>query len=38
MRDYLCGADLAHVPDEMVTMYDDETARQDGRLHQPSVA
>jgi ectoine hydroxylase-related dioxygenase (phytanoyl-CoA dioxygenase family) len=25
MRDYLCGADLSHIPDEAVAMYDDET-------------
>ena len=26
MRDYLRAADLAHLPDEVVTMYDDGTA------------
>jgi hypothetical protein len=33
MREYLRVTDLAHVPDEIVEMYDDESARQiDGDL------
>lgn len=31
MRDYLRVADLAHIPDELVALYDDETGRQ-GKL------
>ena len=26
MRDYLRATDLAHIPDELVALYDDETA------------
>ena len=38
MRDYLRGTDLAHVPDDIVKMYDDETAGQGGMLFQPTGA
>jgi hypothetical protein len=31
MRDYLRATDLAHVPDELITLYDDETVGE-GKL------
>jgi hypothetical protein len=37
MRDYLRGTDLSHVPDEIVQMYDDETAQQGDLLYQPTT-
>jgi ectoine hydroxylase-related dioxygenase (phytanoyl-CoA dioxygenase family) len=36
MRDYLRGSDLAHVPDHIVKMYDDDTGEQGGMLFQPA--
>jgi hypothetical protein len=38
MRDYLRGTDLAHVPDDIVRMYDDETVGHGGTLYQPTNA
>lgn len=38
MRDYLRGTDLAHVPDDIVRMYDDETVEHGGLLYQPTNA
>ena len=38
MRDYLRGTDLSQVPEEIVKMYDDETAQQGGLLYQPTPA
>jgi hypothetical protein len=33
MRDYLRATDLAHLPDEVITLYDDDTARGDTALY-----
>jgi hypothetical protein len=32
MRDYLRGTDLAHIPDNLVALYDDETGTASGKL------
>lgn len=36
MRDYLRGTDLAHIPDEIIGLYDDETVAHGGSLFQPT--
>jgi hypothetical protein len=38
MRDYLRGADLVHLPDHIVRLYDDETVDHGSLLYQPSGA
>lgn len=35
MRDYLRGTDLAHIPDDLVALYDDGTAAAGELLYQP---
>lgn len=35
MRDYFCGADLTHIPDDLVTLYDDGTGSTGELLYQP---
>lgn len=35
MRDYLCGTDLSHIPDELVALYDDETGRSGELIYAP---
>ena len=35
MRDYLRGADLAHIPDDVVALYDDGTSIAGELLYQP---
>ncbi len=38
MRDYLRGTDLAHIPDDLVALYDDETSTAGRLLYQPPGA
>jgi hypothetical protein len=33
MRDYLRATDLAHLPDEAIALYDDDTAKGDHTLY-----
>lgn len=35
MRDYFCGADLTHIPDARVALYDDGTGVTGELLYQP---
>jgi hypothetical protein len=35
MRDYLRAADLSHIPDEIVALYDDETGRSGELIYAP---
>ncbi|MBS0169874.1 MAG: hypothetical protein JSR62_05925 [Nitrospira sp.] len=35
MRDYLCGTDLSHIPDEIVALYDDETGQAGELMYRP---
>jgi hypothetical protein len=37
MRDYLCGSDLSHIPDDLVALYDDGTGAEGDLIYrQPS--
>jgi hypothetical protein len=38
MRDYLRGTDLAHIPDDLIALYDDETSASGRLLYQPPGA
>jgi hypothetical protein len=33
MRDYLRASDLAHLPEEAIALYDDDTAKGERMLH-----
>jgi hypothetical protein len=35
MRDYIRGTDLAHIPDDLVALYDEETGAAGELLYQP---
>jgi hypothetical protein len=37
MRDYLHATDLAHLPDEIIARYDDETGRTGDLIYKPST-
>jgi hypothetical protein len=37
LRDYLRGTDLAHLPDEIVALYDDEPPTDGELIYQPST-
>lgn len=37
MRDYLRGTDLAHIPEELVALYDDGTGAEGELIYQPKV-